>query len=105
MRASVAGYYSIEFRPWLPSHRIHLTIIIIQPHPTIHQISTMPAKQSKATTTTNKTAAEVIKAVDLAPQAFGGAGSGKKDALEGKPDDLQYDLHHLAALDSHPVRA
>ena len=23
---------------------------------------------------------------------------------EGKPDDLQYDLHHLTALDSHPVR-
>lgn len=58
----------------------------------------------------NKTAAEVVKAVDLAPQAFGGAAGttaangGGGDALKDKPDDLQYDLRHLTALDSHPVR-
>lgn len=58
----------------------------------------------------NKTAAEVVKAVDVAPQAFGGKGAEAAAAAalaavaEGKPDDLQYDLHHLTALDSHPVR-
>ena len=40
-----------------------------------------------------------VKAADLAPQAFSG-----ETLTEDKPDDLQYDLHHLAALDSHPVR-
>lgn len=64
------------------------------------------APSTKKAASANKTAAEVVKAVDLAPAAFGGAEG--KDALaavaEGKPDDLQYDLRHLAALDSHPVR-
>lgn len=49
------------------------------------------------------TAAEVVKAVDVAPQAFGGADDALAAVAEGKPDDLQYDLHHLSALDSHPV--
>jgi len=46
------------------------------------------------------TAATVVKAVDVAPGAYNGANSAHKD----KPDDLLYDLHHLAAVDSHPVR-
>ena len=46
-----------------------------------------------------KKAAAVVKASDLAPQAFNGQGTIDAD----KPDDLQYDLHHLAALDAHPV--
>lgn len=45
-------------------------------------------------------AAAVVKATDLAPKAFNGTGTATH---EEKPDDLLYDLHHLAAVDSHPV--
>jgi hypothetical protein len=63
----------------------------------------MPA--ATRTATGSKTAAEVVKAVDVAPKAFGKDGGDALAAVaEGKPDDLQYDLHHLTALDSHPVR-
>ena len=42
-----------------------------------------------------------VKAVDLAPKAFANGGGATVEA--DKPDDLQYDLHHLTALDAHPV--
>jgi len=44
-------------------------------------------------------AAAVVKATDLVPKAFNGTAA----VHEEKPDDLLYDLHHLAAVDSHPV--
>lgn len=44
-------------------------------------------------------AAAVVKATDLVPKAFNGTAV----VHEEKPDDLLYDLHHLAAVDSHPV--
>lgn len=43
--------------------------------------------------------AAVVKATDLVPKAFNGTAA----VHEEKPDDLLYDLHHLAAVDSHPV--
>ena len=45
-------------------------------------------------------AAAVVKATDLVPKAFNGTAA----VHEEKTDDLLYDLHHLAAVDSHPVR-
>jgi len=41
----------------------------------------------------------VVKATELIPKAFNGTVA----VPEEKSDDLLYDLHHLAAVDSHPV--
>lgn len=41
----------------------------------------------------------VVKATELVPKAFNGTAADQEE----KPDDLLYDLHHLAAVDSHPV--
>lgn len=73
-------------------------------HQAKHARQMAPAAK-KAAPAANKTAAEVVKAVDLAPKAFGAAAHAASggDALKDKPDDLQYDLRHLTALDSHPV--
>jgi len=46
----------------------------------------------------------VVKAQDIAPRAFGGDDDGEEmGAVAGRVDDLDYDLHHLAAFDTHPV--
>lgn len=44
---------------------------------------------------------QLVKAQDLAPQAFGGAALDAE--MSSKVDDLVYDVHHLLACDTHAV--